>query len=69
MISPKCVNVIGNGVVMNLDAFFNELEHNGITQDLPGWEKRIFISNRAHIVFGVHAQVDGRQESSLDVKS
>lgn len=69
VISDRCVNIIGNGVVVNLDAFFNELDHNGITKDCPGWEKRIFISNRAHIVFGVHMQVDGRQEDTLDVKS
>jgi adenylosuccinate synthase len=53
---------------MNIDAFFSELEKNGITKDLPGWEKRIFISNRAHVVFSVHIQVDGRQEDSLDAK-
>jgi len=69
VISDKCLNIIGNGVVVNLEAFFSELEHNGIIRDLPGWEKRIFISNRAHIVFGVHMQVDGRQEDSLDIKS
>jgi adenylosuccinate synthase len=69
VISSNCLNIIGNGVVINLDAFFSELEHNGIIKDLPGWEKRIFISNRAHIVFGVHQQVDGRQENTLDTKS
>lgn len=69
MISEKCDNVIGNGVVVNLDAFFDELDHNGITKDMPGWENRIKISNRAHLVLDVHKQVDGRQEDSLDTKS
>ncbi|EGT37924.1 hypothetical protein CAEBREN_15207 [Caenorhabditis brenneri] len=64
IISPKCFNVIGNGVVVNLDAFFSELAHNGIL-DESGWEKRIMISSEAHLVFGVHSQVDGRQEDSL----
>uniref|UniRef100_W6NAZ1 Adenylosuccinate synthetase n=1 Tax=Haemonchus contortus TaxID=6289 RepID=W6NAZ1_HAECO len=64
IISPKCFNIIGNGVVVNLDAFFSELDHNGVT-DEPGWEKRIMISAEAHLVFGVHAQVDGRHEASL----
>ncbi|CAI4223199.1 unnamed protein product [Auanema sp. JU1783] len=64
IISEKCFNVIGNGVVVNLDAFFSELDHNGITNE-PNWEKRIMISAEAHLVFGVHAQVDGRQEDSL----
>ncbi|VDP32365.1 unnamed protein product [Heligmosomoides polygyrus] len=39
IISPKCFNIIGNGVVVNLDAFFAELTHNGV-DDEPGWEKR-----------------------------
>ncbi|VDK68031.1 unnamed protein product, partial [Cylicostephanus goldi] len=64
MISEKCFNIIGNGVVVNLDAFFSELDHNGVNKE-PGWEKRIMISAEAHLVFGVHAQVDGRQEDSL----
>ncbi|KAK0411113.1 hypothetical protein QR680_005488 [Steinernema hermaphroditum] len=68
MISEKCFNVIGNGVVVNLDAFFSELEHNRITE-IPGWEKRIMISEMAHLVFSVHMQVDGRQEAKLDTKS
>uniref|UniRef100_A0A7E4W6Z8 Adenylosuccinate synthetase n=1 Tax=Panagrellus redivivus TaxID=6233 RepID=A0A7E4W6Z8_PANRE len=68
IISEKCHNVIGNGVVVNLDAFFSELEHNGITRDQVGWEKRILISDRAHIVLRVHAQVDGHAESALNAK-
>ena len=68
MISERCQNVIGNGVVVNLDAFFDELEHNGIIADQPGWEKRIVISNRAHLVLRVHSQVDGHQEDSLEKK-
>ncbi|KAI6219620.1 Adenylosuccinate synthetase [Aphelenchoides fujianensis] len=69
IISNNCLNVIGNGVVVNLDSFFSELEHNGVTTEFPGWEKRIFISDRAHVVFQVHQQVDGMQDSSLDSKS
>ncbi|VDO48781.1 unnamed protein product [Heligmosomoides polygyrus] len=40
------------------------MTHNGV-DDEPGWEKRIMISAEAHLVFGVHAQVDGRHEASL----
>lgn len=69
VISERCINMIGNGVVVNLESFFSELEKNGITKDLPGWEKRIFISNRAHIIFNIHKQVDGRQEESLGATS
>lgn len=55
----------GNGVVVNLDSFFAELEHNRILE-LPGWEKRIMISEHAHLVFAVHMQVDGRQEDARE---
>lgn len=54
-------------MVLNLDAFFAELDHNGITH-LPGWEKRIMISENSHLIFGVHMQVDGKQEDSLSTK-
>ncbi|KJH44755.1 adenylosuccinate synthase [Dictyocaulus viviparus] len=64
IISQNCFNIIGNGVVVNLDAFFHELEHNGVLSE-PGWENRIMISAEAHLVLGVHAQVDGRHEASL----
>ncbi|VDK62397.1 unnamed protein product [Anisakis simplex] len=67
IISENCFNIVGNGVVVNLDSFFSELEHNKILE-LPGWEKRIMISEHAHIVFGVHAQVDGRQEDARENK-
>ncbi|KAH7730911.1 adss-prov protein [Aphelenchoides avenae] len=68
IISERCQNVIGNGVVVNLDALFAELEHNNIPRDFPGWEKRLVLSNRAHLTFKVHMQVDGRQEESLTTK-
>jgi adenylosuccinate synthase len=53
--------------VVNVDALFAELEHNGVV-NLPDWEKRLLISEEAHLVLAVHMQVDGRQEDSLDAK-
>lgn len=64
IIDEKCINIVGNGVVVNLDAIFAELEHNRVT-DLIGWEKRLMISEHAHLVFSVHMQVDGRHEDTL----
>ncbi|KAF8381332.1 adss-1, partial [Pristionchus pacificus] len=64
IISDKCMNIIGNGVVVNVEAMFNELNHNGVDAE-PGWEKRLLISAEAHLVFSVHAAVDGAQENSL----
>lgn len=68
LISQRCQNVIGNGVVVSLDALFAELEHNGFTEGVENWEKRLFISDRAHLVFSVHIQADGYQEGLLDAE-
>lgn len=53
----------GNGVVVHLPGLFEELEKN-IATGLTDWEKRLFISDRAHLVFDVHQQVDGLQEQA-----
>lgn len=68
IVNEKCYNVIGNGVVVNLDALFGELEHNGFLNNDSQWEKRLLISDRAHLVFAVHVQADGQQEGLLDKK-
>ena len=59
----KSICVIGNGVVVHLPSFMNELD----TLDSSGiqYEGRILLSDRAHLVFDFHQQVDGWQELSL----
>ena len=55
--------VIGNGVVVHLPSFLNEVESlraQGIEA-----EDRILLSDRAHIVFDFHQAVDGIQEGKL----
>ncbi|MFH4977600.1 hypothetical protein AB6A40_004309 [Gnathostoma spinigerum] len=64
IIDDQCFNIIGNGVVLNLDSFFDELEHNKVLNQ-PGWEKRLMISELAHLVFSIHTVVDGQQEDIL----
>jgi adenylosuccinate synthase len=57
---PKSINVIGNGCVIHLPTFFEELKilkENNI--DTKG---RIFISDRAHLIFEYHKIIDGLQE-------
>ena len=56
VINARCLNVIGNGVVMNLESFEKEIRDNKIDM-MKGWESRIFISERAHIVLDVHRLV------------
>eukprot|EP00038_Savillea_parva_P031196 m.83686 g.83686 ORF g.83686 m.83686 type:complete len:451 (+) comp9555_c0_seq1:85-1437(+) len=65
IVSKNCMSVIGNGVVIHLEQFFSELEHNialdtkNGTSAMDGWESRLIISNRAHVVFDLHQQIDG----------
>lgn len=68
IVNENCKNIIGNGVVLNLDALFSELEHNGFMEGNSNWEKRLLISDRAHLVFSVHILADSQQEGLLDTK-
>ncbi|KAF5292919.1 hypothetical protein FQA39_LY13799 [Lamprigera yunnana] len=53
--------IIGNGVVIHLPGLFDELEKN-VNKGLNNWQNRLVISDRAHLVFDFHQQVDGFQE-------
>uniref|UniRef100_A0A1B6DNJ2 Adenylosuccinate synthetase n=1 Tax=Clastoptera arizonana TaxID=38151 RepID=A0A1B6DNJ2_9HEMI len=61
IINPKCKSIIGNGVVVHLPGLFEELKRNE-NKGLVGWENRLLISDRSHLVFDFHQQVDGLQE-------
>ncbi|KAI4184045.1 MAG: hypothetical protein LQ346_006190 [Caloplaca aetnensis] len=63
LVNPKCLNLIGSGCVVHIPSFFKELDDlhkKGLDTD-----GRIFLSDRAHIVFDLHLLVDGLQESEL----
>jgi adenylosuccinate synthase len=61
VLHPGAVNVIGNGVVVDPAGFFNEIE----TLEADGVDcSRIFISDRAHIVFPWHRELDALIEES-----
>ncbi|KAK4996961.1 Adenylosuccinate synthase [Elasticomyces elasticus] len=63
LVNPSCINLIGSGCVVNVPGFFRELEalqkHGLDTAD------RIFISDRAHVVFDLHKKLDGLEEVEL----
>lgn len=66
ILTPTCINLIGNGVVVEIPKLLQELQtlkDGGI--DTNG---RIFVSDRAHIVFGFHKEIDGIQEAALSGK-
>ncbi|XP_017782103.1 PREDICTED: adenylosuccinate synthetase [Nicrophorus vespilloides] len=62
IINSKCKSVIGNGVVIHLPGLFEELAKNE-QKGLTNWQNRLIISDRAHLVFDFHQQVDGMQEA------
>ncbi|RUS19215.1 Adenylosuccinate synthetase [Endogone sp. FLAS-F59071] len=63
LINPKCVALIGAGVVVHLPSFFTELE--GVEKKGLDCEGRLFISDRTQLVFDFHQTVDGLREAEL----
>ncbi|KAL2164251.1 hypothetical protein VTH06DRAFT_3467 [Thermothelomyces fergusii] len=64
LINPQCTNLIGSGVVFNVDAFFKELaalEAKGLSHV----RKNILVSDRAQVNLELHARVDGLEEREL----
>jgi adenylosuccinate synthase len=66
LMNPNTDNLIGSGVVFNVEAFFKELaelESKGV----PRVHERIHISSRCHLNFALHAAVDGLSEEELGI--
>ncbi|XP_053703949.1 adenylosuccinate synthase, like isoform X1 [Synchiropus splendidus] len=67
VLNKNAISFIGNGVVIHLPGFFEEAEKNLMKgKGLHGWEQRVKISDRAHIVFNFHQAVDGIQEQQRE---
>jgi len=63
LVNPSCTGLIGSGLVVHLPSFFEEvdaLESQGL-----GCQGRLFISDRAQLVFDFHQVVDGLKEVEL----
>lgn len=63
LVNPKCLNLVGSGVVVHLPSFFDELskiENQGLK-----CRDRLFLSSRAHLVFDFHQRVDKLREAEL----
>ncbi|KAF9926787.1 hypothetical protein FBU30_003698 [Linnemannia zychae] len=63
LVNENCTSVVGTGVVVHVPSFFQELanlEKKGL--DCTG---RLFVSDRAHLVFDVHQIIDGLKELEL----
>jgi adenylosuccinate synthase len=56
------VCLIGNGVVLHLPTFLKELKN--LDDKEVNYEGRILLGDRAHLLFDLHQEVDGRQEDA-----
>lgn len=63
ILNPDAIGIVGNGVVVHLPSFLKELD--GLSAEGVNHEGRVFISDRAHLVFDFHQTVDGALESRL----
>ena len=64
ILNEKCLCVVGNGVVVHIPSMFNELEALekagvAVTPD------RLVVSDRAHMLFDLHKEIDGLREAEL----
>ncbi|TRX98776.1 hypothetical protein FHL15_000118 [Xylaria flabelliformis] len=64
LVSAKTDNLIGSGVVFNVDAFFGELADLD-AKGVPDIHKRIHVSSRCHLNLTLHAAIDGLSEQAL----
>jgi adenylosuccinate synthase len=63
ILNPKATCVIGNGVVVHVPSLFEELRQ--LEEAGVNWKGRLFISDRAHLVFDFHQLADGFSEAKL----
>jgi adenylosuccinate synthase len=64
ILTPNCINLIGNGLVVEIPKLLDELDQ--LHQSGVDTQGRIFVSDRSHIVFGFHKEIDGLQEAALN---
>lgn len=68
LINPNTDNLIGSGVVFNVEAFFKELGDLE-KQNVPHVRDRIHVSSRCSLNFELHSVVDALQEQELGKSS
>ena len=67
VLNPNAVNVVGNGVVVNLPQLFDEIE--GLNASgAPSLDGRLLVSDRAQILFDFHKEFDGMREAERSKK-
>jgi len=66
ILHENTICIIGNGVVFDPIAFFEELDF--LDENSISVKDRLFISDRAHVIFPYHKLIDQLREKSLDKK-
>jgi adenylosuccinate synthase len=61
IIHEACTSIIGNGCVVHLPDLLKEIGKNE-AKGLKNWRERLYISDRAHLVFDLHQEIDGLVE-------
>ena len=64
ILHENTICIIGNGVVFDPIIFFEELEF--LDKNSISVKDRLFISDRAHVIFPYHRLIDQLKEKSLD---
>lgn len=67
MLNSKTLNVIGNGVVVNMKSLMTELKM--LDDAGVDYKGRLVLSDRAHLVFQSHIDADVAQETNLKENS
>ncbi|CAH8488804.1 hypothetical protein MS3_00002253 [Schistosoma haematobium] len=68
IVNPNVLAVIGNGVVVNLQALFQEIDE-AVGKGLLDVASRLRISDRCHLVFDIHQEIDRMEEELRGVNS
>ncbi|KAI9162063.1 hypothetical protein LWI28_023408 [Acer negundo] len=63
ILNEGTICIIGNGVVVHLPGMFNEID--GLEANGVNCKGRILVSDRAHLLFDFHQEVDGLREAEL----
>jgi len=64
ILTPGIQCILGNGMVIDPEAFFDELDF--LDKNNIDYKNRIFISDRAHLIFPYHKLIDQQSEKILD---
>lgn len=64
ILTPDIICILGNGMVIDPEAFFDELDF--LDNNEINYKNRIIISDRAHLIFSYHKLIDQQSEKELD---